>query len=327
VTPLQSPGCMNDIDVLARLTDDMLDFLNAPKAGIPGCANNEPVQASLFDRCINICRDAREMHENFITRSVHHLPCSGGTLITKCLAAMPNVVVLNEVDPLSTIDLDPAKPRFSPRDFGALLRMGDRSVSTETLVALFLSQLETLRYRTALEGRRLLLRDHSASHFLAVPDPGVRQSLHSILVSGGTTVSIVTVRNPIDSYLSMVSLDWLRFVPATFDEYCRRYLLFLEAHPTLPIFKYEHFVANPIKEMTSICRHLDLAFSDGFIDTFDVFSFSGDSGRTSNVIGPRLRRRFDTDYLEQARGSSTYRTLRERLHYPAFTGEQLDSEP
>ena len=318
---------MTPLDVLARLTDDMLDFLSAPTASMPSCSSNEPVQASLFDRCINICRDVSGMKENFITRSVHHLPCTGGTLITKCLAAMPNVVVLNEVDPLSTIDLDPENPRFSPRDFGALLRMGDRNVSTETLVALFLSQLETLRSRTALEGRRLLLRDHSASHFLAVPDPSVRLSLHSILVSGGSTVSIVTVRNPIDSYLSMVSLDWIRFSPATFDEYCRRYLLFLDAHATLPVFKYEHFVANPIMEMTKICEHLDLTFSDGFIDTFDVFSFSGDSGRTSNVIGPRVRRRFDADYLEQTRSSCTYRMLRERLHYTAFTDDQLDSAP
>jgi len=231
---------------------------------------------------------------------------------------MPNVVVLNEVDPLSTLDLDPAKPRFSPRDIGALLRMGDRKVSTGTLIALFLNQLETLEHRINLEGRRLLLRDHSASHFLALPDPSVRCSLYSILLARGKTVSIVTVRDPIDSYLSMASFGWIGFFPPTLEEYCRRYLLFLDAHATLPIFTYEKFVANPIVEMAKLCKHLDLPFSDGFIDTFDVFNFSGDSGRTSDVIGPRPRREFSSAHLEQARSSSAYRMLCDRLHYSAL---------
>lgn len=261
------------------------------------------------------------MKEGSIVRSVHHLPCTGGTLITKCLAAMPNVVVLNEVDPLSTMDIDSAKPRFSPRDFGALLRMGDRGVSTATLIDLFLNQLETLLRRTHMEGRRLLLRDHSASHFLAVPDPGARPSLYSILLTRGTTVSITTVRDPIDSYLSMATLGWIGFLPATFEEYCRRYLLFLDAHTTLPIFKYESFVANPAIEVAKICEHLHLAFSDEFIDTFDVFRFSGDSGRTGDVIGPRPRREFNSAQLEQIRSSSAYRMLCDRLHYSAFMNE------
>jgi hypothetical protein len=320
-----SPETLNrlpDIDALAKLTDDMLEILGASKAGIASRAIDEPVQPDLFDRCIRICQDARAIRESSIVRSVHHLPCTGGTLITKCLAAMPNVVVLNEVDPLSTMDIDPEKPRFSPRDFGALLRMGDRGVSTETLVALFLNQLETLERRTHREGRRLLLRDHSASHFLAAPDPSARPSLYSILLTRGTTASIITVRDPIDSYLSMVHLDWISFLPATFEEYCRRYLLFLDAHATLDIYQYEKFVANPAIEATKLCERLDLPFSDGFLDTFDVFRFSGNSGRTGSVIGPRPRREFNSAQLEQIRSSSAYPQLCSRLRYSPFTDEQ-----
>ena len=38
-------------------------------------------------------------------RVLHHMACTGGTLISRCLATMPNVVLLSEIDPLSAIPL------------------------------------------------------------------------------------------------------------------------------------------------------------------------------------------------------------------------------
>ena len=54
--------------------------------------------------------------------------------------------------------------------------------------------------------------------------------------------SIVTIRNPIDSYLSTKN-GWLGEVKG-FDEYCHRLDSMLEFYSNSPIIKYENFVQN-----------------------------------------------------------------------------------
>ena len=48
-------------------------------------------------------------------RSVHHLACTAGSLISRCIAALPNVVLLSEIDPLSRMQAaaSGAKPLFA----------------------------------------------------------------------------------------------------------------------------------------------------------------------------------------------------------------------
>jgi hypothetical protein len=130
--------------------------------------------------------------------------------------------------------------------------------------------------------------------------------------------SILTVRNPLDSFLSLVAAfaaGWARFQPSTFDEYCKRYMLFLDAHKGLPIFKYETFVDEPEVTMEQMCTALQLRYSASFTETFDVFRFSGDSGRSGVTIKTRLRRPHEKVFLEDAKASASYRLLVDRLSY------------
>ena len=81
---------------------------------------------------------------------------------------MPDVMVLNDVDPLSTMTFKPETPDFTPTDMLALVRQGNHKVSNEILVRLFVQNLESLRNELSSAGKRLLLRchGHSHSHFL-----------------------------------------------------------------------------------------------------------------------------------------------------------------
>ena len=38
-----------------------------------------------------------------VLRIIHHWPCSGGTLISKCIASLSNIIFLNEVHPYAYI--------------------------------------------------------------------------------------------------------------------------------------------------------------------------------------------------------------------------------
>jgi hypothetical protein len=299
---------------LADLVDDMLRRLGSaiepPRAG-----KSMVLRATLFERCIELCKSGAVPSTDVRVRTLHHLSCTGGTLIAKCIASMPNTMVLNEVDPLSKMLFQPESPKFAPTDLAALVRMSDPAVADDMLAELFLGQLKALHKRVVLEGRRLVLRDHNHGQFLFYDEPDPKKSLLALLRPEFSACSVVTVRDPLDSYLSMRDLGWIIFSPPSLDEYARRYHLFLDAHDGLPIYRYEDFLAAPQVEMRRLCDSLGLPFNELFEETFDAFRFSGDSGRTGNVISPRPRREYDSELAKQAAQSAKYIALCRRLGY------------
>jgi hypothetical protein len=252
---------------LADLVDDMLRRLGSAIEP-PRTGKNMVLRATLFERCIELCRSSAVPPTDVRVRTLHQLSCTGGTLIAKCIASMPNTMVLNEVDPFSKMLFQPESPKFAPTDLAALVRMGDPTVADNMLAELFLGQLRALHKRVVLEGRRLVLRDHNHGQYLFYDEPDRKKSLLALLRPEFSTCSVVTVRDPLDSYLSMRELGWIIFTPPTLDEYARRYHLFLDAHEGLPIFRYEDFLAAPQQEMRRLCDSLDLPFNELFEETF-----------------------------------------------------------
>lgn len=248
-------------------------------------------------------------------RTLHHLSCTGGTLFTKCLAALDHVTVLNEVDPLSPIKLLTGKPQFAPSDIILLARQSWPEMQQDILIDVFLDGLLRLHREFQALGRHLLLRDHSHSHFLTGPSIPVRPSLLEMIGRRFNTLSIVTVRDPVDSFLSLNENRWVQFQPGNFDEYCRRSLAFLDAHADLPLFRYEDFVASPAAVLAQVCLALQLNFSTDFIQKFAQFQFSGDSGRSGDTIEARPRRQISNEFLVAANQSDHYQTLIDRLGY------------
>lgn len=318
MTQLISHVPLRDIQQLADVLDEALELLKRPGSRSE-LAIDEAISPSLFEQCIELCRQGGQELEPI--RTIHHLSCTGGTLIAKCLAAMPNVVILNEVDPLSSMKFKPEKPDFTPTDMLALVRQGNPRVSEELLIKLFVQNLEVLQRELVLTGKRLILRDHSHSHFLTGAEVSRRVSVLGMVSARFPTCSFVSVRNPIDSFLTLKTMTPLIgkffFTPYTFDEYCKRYMLFLDAYEGLPIFKYETFVNEPAKTMEQMCAILQLRYSANFMDTFDVFRFSGDSGRSGTTIEPRPHRTYGAAILSDARASDCYRLLVDRIGYEA----------
>ena len=268
-----------------------------------------------IEYCLSRLAEGTDVTENPV-RTVHHLSCTGGTLFAKCIAAMPNVLLLNEVDPLSSLPFRSGKPAFTPNDLVALVRQGDPAVSSDLVIRMFVEELAVLRQEQARIGRAMVLRDHSHSHFLtgnAIPD---RPTLRELLSARFPVRSLVTVRDPVDSYLSMMEHGWHRhFDPPNFDEYCRRYLTFLESYTGVEIVRYEDFVAEPKSVMVNICRILGLVYSADFIENFDVFRFSGDSGRSGGAIAERPRRSLSDEFSNEIAKSENYKQLSLALSY------------
>lgn len=310
--PLPAP--QRPVERLVATLDDALGLLEEFSGTGDLAPLAEGSAASLLDQCMALCEQRRAIEPEPI-RIVHHFACTGGSLICKCLAAMPNTQVLSEVDPLSTLPRDPEKLRFAPTDMVTLMRQSTRGTSAELTIELFLGSLAAIYAETTRSGQRLILRDHAHSHFCVGEEIPERPGLRAIVASAFPVLSVVTVRHPLDSFLSLSANRWRHFLPATFDEYCRRYLAFLGIYEGVPRVRYEDFVARPEQAMSALCERLELPFADSFLELFSVFRMTGDSGRGGNVIESKPRRPLEKGEADEWRDSPHYRQLSLLLGY------------
>lgn len=256
-------------------------------------------------------------------RSLHHFACTGGTLISKCVASLPNVQLLSEVDPLSEMHLNPERPTFSPRDLITQLRQSTRGTTEEVLVELFQHSIRIAYDRASQLGRRLVIRDHAHSHFCLGREVPQRMNCRELLPSDIPALSIVTVRHPIESFSSLASNGWVTFEPGTLDEYCRRYLLFMKSYEGVPVERYEDFVTAPLDSMDRVCKTLELPCNPFFIDLFPWFKITGDSGRSGETIEARPARPVHSALKQEMLASSHYRHLVEMLNYDPRPPESM----
>lgn len=246
--------------------------------------------------------------------TIHHLSTSGGTVISKCIAVQPNIVLLSENNPLTLREI-----HFNPFDPTQQFLVNYPEVagdSPERRKAIFLDRIREINGKCLQQGKQLVIRDHSHSDFLWDEPRPEKSPLLNCLKKKYFVRSIVTLRNPIDAFLSMIPRNWHRGVK-TFDEYCRRVLMFLDTYSELPIFHYENFVIYPQKTIENICDYLAIEFDANFIKKFHTIKLTGDSGRGVNdsLIGSKPMREFDQTFRQEVLQSSYYAQLSDRFGY------------
>ncbi len=311
----KNPLIRRPVDQLVATLDEALSLLNEfvhDSDEMISVLHKDP--ASLLEQCLSLCARHQAVTPEPI-RLVHHFACTGGTLLCKCIAAMPNVQLLSEVDPLSTVLEQPGKPRFASTDMVTVMRQSTRGANPDLLLDLFLNNLRIIHSDAVTLGQRLVVRDHAHSHYCFGSEILARPSLREIVSSRFSIRSVVTVRHPLDSFLSLEANGWVNFYPPTIDEYCRRYIAFLRAYEGVPVLKYESFVAAPHEVMHNVCSLLEIPYSDQFIDLFSVFRLTGESGRRSNFIEYKPRRPVNERLSNEIPQSDHYQTLRAMLNY------------
>jgi hypothetical protein len=267
---------------------------------------------SLLERCGEVCD--RFIDKKPDVRIIHHLACSGGTLISKCLSAMPNVCLLSEVHPFSNRGISLNKPKFSPTDLPSLIKYSELPNQEKTLKRIFQKTVDVVVDETEKNGMNLILRYHSHSDFHSGKIQSTKKILDETLSQLFNVKSVYTIRDPIDSYASLKENGWVHFTPSSFDEYCRRYLLFLKEVNNSQVVRYEDFITNPESVMRRICEILNLTFYSDFELMYDFIKLTGDSGRHSNAIKKR-KRNANTDLLEDAKESNNYKLICEQYGY------------
>jgi hypothetical protein len=249
-----------------------------------------------------------------LLRTIHHLSCTGGTLISKCLASMEDVALISEVHPFNVGSL-----RFNPFDpvqqlFSQKLIDNDE----EVLKHVFRERVKMAYDFSKLNHKVLVLRDHTHTDYLTerVPEGFSRKSLINTLKFDFDIRPLITVRNPVDTFLSLKKNEWAGGVK-DFDEYCERLGLMLDAYKDYPIYKYEDFCSAPDSTLKEMCDYLSIVFDAAYIDKFYTIRLTGDSGRGKEIrqIKSLPRGEYSDEYLEEIHASNNFHKVSERLGY------------
>ena len=192
---------------------------------------------------------------------------------------MPDVFLLSELHPDYCDELF-----FNPFDpVQQLLAQTELKFNKKLRRQVFLDRV-AMTYQVLLKRNKIMvIRDHTHSDYLrhrSSSDIQDRTSLIDVLSERYQVLSVLTLRNPLDSYVSLCENQWNEAVQS-FDDYCTRVLLMLDAYSAknCPIYRYEDFCQDPDEVMKKICQDLDLTYFDGYQSTFFKIPMTGDSGR------------------------------------------------
>lgn len=260
---------------------------------------------SLLQRCEQVVKQGQEQQKP-ILRIIHHFACSGGSLISKCIAAQPNVFLLSELHPTTRLGLPKDKASYTPRDVITQAIYG-RVPDVDTLAEqLFVQNIIATEKHVRERGGYLVVRAHTHADYCTDAKLPDTDTLTRLLSPYFDIKHLVTVRNPIDSFLSLRQNGWVHFKPDSFDEYCQRLLMFLSAFGKEQIIKYEDFVDQPESMIKACIDMLELPSTQSALDYIDIFKVSGDSGRSSHDISRRPRKEITSDYQQDILASGNF---------------------
>ena len=250
-------------------------------------------------------------------RIINHWACSGGTIISKCLAALPNIVFLSEVHPFAYLRLSNTNERdYLPTDIIQQLSLNRNKKDPSFCIAAFVGAIEELNKKICSSNKTLILRNHSHIDFFVGPVPRSNSLLTEIFSDRNKLLQVLTVRHPLDSWLSLQNQKWHNQIQFNnFDEYCSRALIMINAMQNIPIIYYEEFCLKPKIIVKKIADLLEIEYSDQCQENAFLINLSGDSGRCGEIIKPRNRRDIPERYLNEFNNSNSYIQLCEKLRY------------
>ena len=298
-----------ELDELSQLIEEAISLEDRKAA-----SKNENIEKSSLINAKErnqIIKELSQIYEKPVIRSIHHFACTGGTLISKCLASMPNIALISEVNPMNRHD-----SQFTPTNPLLLLERSLRTFTTEEKLDIFKEQVAKAMLLCQKEDHDLILRDHSHTDFCVGNEVSDTYAIKDFLSEDYQLIYVLTVRHPLDSYLSLVSNGWEHFCPKGIHEYSRRYLAFIDKYSPSEIIRYEDFCENPPEVMKRICGILRIGYDKDFLNTFGKKILSGDSGRTGiEIIEKRKRRPVSKEIISELEKSTYYSELVDRLNY------------
>lgn len=248
-------------------------------------------------------------------RILSNMARAGGTLVSKCLGAMDNIVLLSEIHPLGTHIFNPIE---QAQDWYNLF---DENMDKGNLS--FLNTIQLIEKRCSRNNKTLVLRDWAHLDFIGVPfirNPGFRLQLTESLSPHFDIIQYAIVRHPIDQWTSTCRLKIMQGL-LDLDTFLTGYRRFAEQSSVTGFMRYEDFTRDPVHHLKELCRHLQLDFDAHFINRWHENSrVTGDTSKQSRgsqikVIRPLKQRTIDNSVLKRFLNNPDYWRAIELLGY------------
>ena len=121
--------------------------------------------------------------------------------------------------------------QFTPTNPLLLSERSLRTFTTEEKLEIFKEQVAKAILLCQKDDYDLILRDHSHTDFCRGSTVSDTLAIRDHLGEDYHLIYALTVRHPLDSYLSLIANNWEEFEPNGINEYSKRYLAFLEKQP------------------------------------------------------------------------------------------------
>ena len=243
---------------------------------------------------------------------IHHLACTGGTLISKLIRDSFNCILVSEINPGYNFGYH----YFSPTNL-----LSQFSVSSGKPMRTIKKAIEI--YNESID---FCLDNIELDQFLVIRDWSEGDFYHQNLVPHNCSTkdwidpkkynihSIISVRHPIESFISKLNNSWEKIDNQNaFEIYCKRYLDFLNHYAGCKIIYYEDICSNYELELNKLskiwCKKLKS------IKLISKKKMSGDSGRSSLKIDLRKSKNISKKLRSQINSSNSYIELCKRLGY------------
>lgn len=227
---------------------------------------------------------------------------SGGTLVNRCLGAIPGNLVLSEVNPHGAL----VPVEVQARDWLGLVGPGEFEILAGKGYG---AKIRWLSEAAANQGRHLVVRDWPALNFLSglfseyfQPSLLLEQQLY-LTRHGLAPPSAVVARRGAAVYESVVrTFDHLRDLTA--EAFGAAYLAYARVMDGRPVIRFEEFCREPQRELARLCGWLGIAYSDGFLEGFPAFDRCTGDNRVS--VSSRAGSSERIEVLPENRGSPAW---------------------
>ncbi len=246
---------------------------------------------------------------------------SGGTLISKCLGSMGSVALLSEIHPMGAQQFNPLQQAVVWHN---LISKGEAKSWTRSRRPMsFADVMGEINKRARERGAALVVREWS--HLDVIGHPFVQPSMRPVMIeelAGRFEIAqAITVRHPVDQYLSLVRLDVVKGM--TVEGYLRGCRVFAEWAQAEGFVRYEDFTADPDASLRALCERLRVEFDPSYAQRWAAYDkVTGDTAKANTGRGAaeaRIRslpRRETPDGLLDAfRASADYARTLELLGY------------
>jgi protein O-GlcNAc transferase len=252
---------------------------------------------------------------------IHNMARSGGTLISKCLGCMRNVVLLSEMHPSGTKLFSPLQ---QAKNWFGLITPDDIAMLRQQGTIKFMDAIILVAQRARDRGDLLVLRDWAHIDYTPNPvkPPGYHPMLYLKLADHFNIIRLSIARDPITQWLSLIQLPITQegLESGAFDlgHFLFGYRKYAELCAETGFIRYEDFLLEPEKKMRELCDLLRINFDPDFISNwYDYKTISGDvtGSRGGNEIKSLPMRPIDSRLKEQFLANADYHRAIELLGY------------